>query len=177
MRIGGYIIVVEGDDSKEYSAIDSLSVPTEGREVLLAGSLYIVTRVRTEQDLEEQSEPEKIHTYPRVFVKRVGEAPTPTRPPDPDSSDTKRSGPSLVRLEVIPLSDYRATDIDERAEVNARAAHEVQRAQIEQREPVARVFVRRVDHQATDADELAEERAEAAHRVQQILEEQRSRQK
>ena len=131
MRIGGYILVVE-PDGREFHAIDSLGIPSEGREIELWGAQFVVTRVRHRQDVEERST--ALYTHPLVYIRAVGTTPPlpPSDEPDDDDSDRPAQGAAILRFEpvadpsVISLASYQSTDADELAELRAQAAHEVQ---------------------------------------------------
>ena len=192
MKVGGYVIEVEGDPPTEYEANDSLSVPGEGRELTIADSLYIVTHIRTEHDRAAQSG-DTIYTYPRVFVRRLGDA--PERPgKDDDSDDTSPGKPATVlSFKLISLDDYQPTQVDNLADIRARLTHETIEAAVqaparrrvvavepEPREPwgAARTLLDNVplavprEHQGTEIDDFAEERARIEHEVYRLRAEQ-----
>jgi len=182
--IGSYRIVIEGDGDqpRELDAIDSLQVPQPGWKMEIDGALYIVTDVRTVQDFDARSESDKLHTYPRVVAKRIGNAPTPPRPRNDDGDDGRLTddGARVLQFRSLRLAD--ATQFDERAEAKARDAHEAQRLE------TTRVYVQRIglaadpttienlsrrQQERTAFDELAEERAHTAHQGQGAVEEHR----
>lgn len=152
MNIGSYKLVIEGDPVRVIEGIDTLEAPPEGRVMEIDHELYVVVNVRTVQDYEARSEQDKIHTYPRVWVRKLNGV--PDAPPNPSEDKT---GANVLKFTLVPRADD-PTVLETDAETKAWKTH---------REQIM-VEVRRLQshEEPTILEQSADKRAAAAHREQ-----------
>jgi len=110
MLVGEYAITILGEDGRSHAELVQTAAtghPAVGDELILGGRLYVVERIRHEQDLDTGSS-SRVYSHARLFVRPVV-GPQPTSEPD-DEPTTGRVLPLVlpprgaVSSEILPAS-------------------------------------------------------------------------